>query len=67
MKKTIFTTALLSIFAAVFISCGSTKEIQSAPDTYTSDEEITAPVIEESDNAETIASKQQLLRKRKMP
>ena len=57
MKKTILATALLSLFAAVFISCGSTKEIQSAPDTYTSDEEIAAPVIEESGNAETVTPK----------
>ena len=52
MKKTIFSTALLSFFAAIFISCGSTKEIQSTPDTYTSDEEIIAPVNDTSDKAE---------------
>lgn len=56
MKKTIYATALLSVFAAVFISCGSTKEIQSAPDTYISEEDVTAPVVEDSDNAEKIAA-----------
>ena len=66
MKKTIFATVLLSIFATVFISCGSTKEIQSTPDTYTSDENITAPVIEESDEIETIGHLHQPLRKRRV-
>lgn len=56
MKKTIFTTTLLSIFAAVFISCGSTKEIQSAPDTYVSNEEISAPETDNSDKAEKIST-----------
>lgn len=65
MKKTILATALLSLFAAVFISCGSTKEIQSAPDTYTSDEEIAAPVIEESGNAETVTPKTATTKKKK--
>lgn len=65
MKKTIFVTVLLSIFATVFISCGSTKEIQSTPDTYTSDENITAPVIEESDEIETIATPTSTPKKKK--
>ena len=65
MKKTIFVTVLLSIFARVFISCGSTKEIQSAPDTYTSEEEIAAPVIEESGNAETVTPKTATTKKKK--
>lgn len=54
MKKTIFATVMLSLFASVFISCGTTKEIQSTPDTYISDDEIIAPVTEESDKSKKI-------------
>lgn len=65
MKKTIYATALLSVFAAVFISCGSTKEIQSAPDTYISEEDVTAPVIEDAEKTEKVTTPSTTSKKKK--
>ena len=40
MKKTLFISGLLTIFAGVLISCGTTKQVQTAADSYISDDDI---------------------------
>ena len=54
MKKTLLATAMLSVLMTGLISCGTTKEVQSAPDSYISEEEmaLASPETEGLEKAE---------------
>ena len=60
MKKTLLVSGLLSVFALGLISCGTTKQVQAAGDTYVSDDEIVMEAIpsktESSAKADTSAT-----------
>lgn len=61
MKKTIIYSCLLAV-SAILISCGTTKEVQSTPDSYVAEGE-TLPAIEE--NADVAAEPQQAKKAKK--
>lgn len=52
MKKTILITGLLAVFATLFISCGSTKAVQTDPDEYTPAEPVVSESAEGAETAE---------------
>lgn len=63
MKKTIIYSCLLAVLT-IFISCGTTKEVQSTPDSYINEDEIT-PALEENAESSTGTKKTNAGRKKK--
>ena len=52
MKKTLFCTSLMIALMAFITSCGTTKQVQSAPDTYSS-EDTTKVEVTDSETTDT--------------